>query len=813
LNLPVDRDQKRKGLSGLPQGLFAPFSCRLRLTEAELVDRFSKMPRTSRSGPGASVDALDNIDLDGMFADDGDALFDGLDIDLDNMDDITDGGNVQNENSTTTKAAMPPPQQSEAAAPELTRTRRKTKRKTKTPSFFEDEDDDIFEPPKKRKKTSKAASAAARKKAAKKASEDSVSVKSDKSLTKSKSKAKASVMMPPPSVRASPGQVAAAGQFGGRQKRGDSVTAKQKLAALEAKASKRASSVLGSSMSPSENALATKSSFCGLKPSKTLFYPFMPALPPEPSMKSRKVYPQVDSIYSSFMSQLHSAGKVPGGSEVKQSDPIFQIMQEALKDEKMNPNQDRNEMIRKAVGVVRRDISSLDARRLAEDWYAVCGLLQRQHDFLKRSAENMERWCKDNFSAKDFAAVFLRQDQQSVRTSLLKNFNLRELKVKLICSGFKAAKSLGPLVAALPAPYATPLEKISVKTKRRKVHAIVEPTTLIRPVVPAPPKPAPPVTYATMKPSNRRKQVADLLARTASNLDAVYSLRGDVRRQGLTRQESIVRKLIEEDKIPVIHTSAMWQWLEKSGYFGDLAETEIGWRLDEVRFPDPSITVSNGDRAATKRAISGLASTGDADYSLFDRLQSLLVEEETSDEEFEVTDHSTDEMVVLSVDDGSEMADLSSLSLEERTYIHLRRLGLSGNLVPPPASKAQNVEQEDGPTGIQSTGMLEKSTGSVGDEEVDRGNGASRRVKTDDTDDIVDIIDAMKSDLLQVSRLNNSRAKFLESLSRSSVLHLEGKTEEEAMLISKCQQLLKKSKELKAKNGKAKVADGLALPW
>ena len=51
------------------------------------------MARTSRNG-APNVDALDNLNLDDMFADGGDDLFDGLDMDLGNLDDIAGSNNA-----------------------------------------------------------------------------------------------------------------------------------------------------------------------------------------------------------------------------------------------------------------------------------------------------------------------------------------------------------------------------------------------------------------------------------------------------------------------------------------------------------------------------------------------------------------------------------------------------------------------------------------------------------------------------------------------------------------------------------------------
>ena len=62
------------------------------------------MTRTSQNGaPTASFDALDNIGIYDMFAEDGDDLFDGLDIDLQEMGGITN--NFEAEGATMDETA------------------------------------------------------------------------------------------------------------------------------------------------------------------------------------------------------------------------------------------------------------------------------------------------------------------------------------------------------------------------------------------------------------------------------------------------------------------------------------------------------------------------------------------------------------------------------------------------------------------------------------------------------------------------------------------------------------------------------------
>ena len=206
--------------------------------------------------------------------------------------------------------------------------------------------------------------------------------------------------------------------------------------------------------------------YCGMKLSNTLFYPFLPALPSEVTiMKSGKIYHLVDRMHTAFVKHLQSPpGITDAVKPSREVESVFQLMQEAYKEEKPalsddNGNVDsktsevaRASVVGNAIGALRKSIAQLEVPKLAVDWYAVCALLQRQHDFLKLNSENMERWCKDNFSQTDYEAVYLEQEGQDEqhqnqskkrkagemeKCSVLLSIGKREFRVKIHCTGFK----------------------------------------------------------------------------------------------------------------------------------------------------------------------------------------------------------------------------------------------------------------------------------------------------------------------------------------------------------------------------------------
>jgi len=793
------------------------------------------MARTSRNGaPAANVDALDNLNLDDMFADEGDALFDGLDIDLGNMDDLA---GASSEAKSSAAAPIHPPAPSASSPPEAddgsSTKRRKTKRKIKTPMLYEDEDDEYEEPKKKKKRaaskvtskkksTTKSSIAVA---AAAAATVDVTNVVAASAPPKAKGKARAaSVSMPPPTARS--GTVAAAGQFGGRQKRGTSVvlpkmSKNRALPMGDGSRPARATSVqLPTSMSQiyATHPGLQQGPFCGILPSNTLFYPFMPQLPSEPSFKHKKVVPAIDRIHTSFMSYLSAPpGKPPTGAGVipaTESDPIFELMAEAFKDEKPSADgssnaNDKNVTVGNAIGSLRRTISMFDRNNLAGDLLAVCALLKRQHDFLKQNAANMEKWCKGHLSEQDYASVYLPPKQKAKRKagdllgakSVLSTFKVREIKVLITCYGFKEPKS-GPPIATLPSSVVSDVNEAPSKAKKRKLAAGTTAKDATEASSPAAATPTTPATkhvvqYSEMRPVRRRKHVTDLISRTARDLESKYLQRLEDQKQLLDRQQNDLRKLVDEDKVIMPHTTGMWRWLEKSGHFGPIDDSNLQWRLEDNYSPDSQLAKSIRPSGVLKDPEEGRPKVDESNKTtVIQRLQSLLLvaDDDENDDESETSndDHLYD-------NDGEwwgdKVLDLSSLSGDERSFVHLCSIGL----VESSQLSKQKAKRELITLARPSTKFLS-----------DKKDGAKLP-----EDELGEIVQAMVSDLNQLNTLNMKRAGFIEEMARAEQ-QSEADSKREAILIAKCQQLMRKTKEMKAKHGKVKSSaknDELALPW
>jgi hypothetical protein len=824
------------------------------------------MARTSRGqAPAASVDALDNLNLDDMFAGDDMALLDGLDIDLDNMDDIAGMDDAKIE---PLAAQMEMDDESlleaEAEVQSPTSKRRKPKRKTKAPFFFDEDDDEYVDEKKKKKKGAKAVpkkKGTTKKASAPPPAPDSKQAPATTKTTKTKSRMSAA--MPPPLARGSsnstaPSHVAAAGQFGGRQKRGPnsgglpmSKSSKNKGSSVSSKSSNDTTSKLKSKASatpvaipppPAQaaeptlqqiQAMHAQNSYCGLLPSNTLFYPFMPTLPNEPSLKNRKLFPLMDRIYSSLMSHMSSTGKADNGiPRVGEMEAIYQLLHDAYKEEKpasTAPNSaqlppDKTEIVGTAIGSLRRTISLFDKDKLAGDLYGVCALLKRQHDFLKQNSANMEKWCKDNFTETDYASVYSPLKASRKRKSsdapaavpvpppsILASFEASLLRVKIVCTGFKDPKSSGPLMAQLPPlflPQGMGVKANSVErpkpptkpTKKRKLSTPAEPKP--PPAVKVEPVPKEAPTYTQMKPGRRRKALAELISRVAKDIESKLLQRVDDGHVSIERQQSDMLKLASEDEGLTMQTSGMWNWVDKSGYFGTCSEEELRRRFNGVR---SHVSEQHGSHvpSGAGQIFPGQKPQQVADESLVDRLQSLLVEEETEDsngDDGDEDDKVEDDLYLDNSDSypASQLADLSSLSLDERLFLHVRSVGLADSLIlPESTSSRESISQ---PT--------------------DNGFRRDERIKSLPTvvDDLDETIDAMTNDLDKLAGLNNLRADFLESVASSNFLSADEwkrKSDEEANAITRFQNLLKKTKETKVKNGKPKALknDANALPW
>ena len=817
---------------------------------------------------------LDLLDLDDMFNDDGDQLFEGLDIELDGMGDII--SNEKKEKPPPVAAAPPPAAAARrAGGPRTKRTnpmlekaaeedddgttpkRRKTKRKSKAPSAFDDDEFIVDEQPKKKRKAALKA-----KKATEPITKTKRKKKSETEVT-TPPPAASPALPPPPTVLAASTSmaskakssgptvsVAAAGQFGGRVKRGSasSMGGSTKVKRRLKKAATAAAAAGGETETPGGIAVAPKPdkpdtikppkpepTFGGLAPSRQLFYPFLESVPPEPTMQKRKAYPVLDRINSALTSQIASS---PNATQQPPTQPprpgvpteesaIFKLMLETYEGndkDKQAFTAEKRAALLKGIPVMRDMIHGLDKPRLVGDVFSMCWLLTRQYNFIKQSLDNMKNWCKDEFNEEDYSATY----DPPVEKPKHSKWKSPVVKLKISFNGYKEPKGTPPLIGVLPpivvdaasvsrASFAITAAAVAeaklkaaeskrsaiptvkttavtaTKTKKKKEKASGKPTkakTLVVATATAPavvPTSVVARTYTGSSPQARRQQIMEKVAKLALQLENAQ------------QTEHTIGKLDpipEED--PPLHTARMWDFLQKAGFYKHPPSKRLGLRSPEVN--------PRGVFLPVPTKIRGRESKEDkfSQDSLFDRLQSLLVEENIDDNENEDSDSDDDSLDFLEDDDDDDdgfdfkraeedtdenddrnvgLADLSKLSIEERTFIQLASAGLIRKSLFPVVELAVSSDDED-------------------EDENDEVEN-----------DMVNVIGKMSSDLSAITAMNNARVSYLETATAGpDLLYKKQIEEEQAALIAKCQNLIKRNRE-KAKKAKQKKDDNLNLPW
>ena len=568
--------------------------------------------------------------------------------------------------------------------------------------------------------------------------------------------------------------------------------------------------------------------FGGLTPSNTFYYPFLKSVPAESSinMQKRKNYPLLDKMTSTLTYHTANVSKKLDTEtfDVTEDSPIFKLMFETYgrdnrDKQKPLPNKDA---LRRGISHLRTIIAESDKNDLARDIVGICGLLTREHNFLSQTLDNMKTWCKNEFDNEKYKETY----QSPVEELKISKWKCPVVRVQITCSGYKGTKNK-PLFAILPTlvlpvpkaklfqssssvaaskfgavelkksvlvtsssiPSSTfSITSSSITNKKKRREKTINTNKLKFPMLASPVSaPPPPKTYADSTPLLRRQQIIERISQLALELENTQ------------QKENMVGRLdpIPEEE-PHLHTTRMWEWLQSTGFYTNSLASK---RLAAIRFPDihsrkPSLSIPS--------VIQGVVETTHqvSSDSLFDRLQSLLIEEDVDNEDSDTSDYDEedsldfldddedtyelkkDDAEIIIADDSVNLnfADVSSLSIEERTFIQLSHAGL--------IKKSLYLEAD---LVVSST---EKRDGRQNNE---RG--------------LDNIIDEMSTDLARLTSTNNCRISFLETATAdANICYSKQIKNDEATVIAKCQSLLKRSKE-KAKKAKQKKDDNLNLPW
>lgn len=785
------------------------------------------MARTSRKDP--SLNALDDLDLDGMFEGGQDGLFDELGMDLGDLGDITNDsklggppvpkglddmqfdllGDIGVDDGVTASPVVEP--------------RKKSKRRAKrTPKGSPlDTDDEDEEPLKKkpRRYTKKNNKATTKKSKADKTEADA----SPPATIKGKSKTKASSGSPAIERGISQGSmVAAAGQFGGRHKRGNypplsrstskaskskaapaatvlspatttaktttakastTKTATAKTATTKiSKAAAAAAAATAEPIPPPNTAKRNRSMtelskpletlFCGLLPSETIFYPFMPAIPAEPSMKKcNKHYPHLEKLNTSL------AATIPGPDS---DDALLKL----LMFHDPVPTKEKKLLMAASITSARKAAEGMDRQKLVTDLHAVSTLVKRQHDFLAQSLENMQRWCKGSFTGDDYRAVYGGVKPKPVLAQLTSPY----VRVRVKCNGFKEPKMATALIAHVPQPGTAlkqPTSHSSSATTKKKRESAASSSD----------KPAAPeaiLHYVDLPPNGRRQRITEILTKHAQILEAKQGEMDESRRKTLEKQYQALQKVVDDDDLVAVNTMTLWKWIDKAGYLSDYAEQDIRDLLVYQPVVDEESLLWEESPATTKAK--------PIQDSLYDRLSSLLVDVEVDDNDDDDSDNDSDDDEENSLGSMFEstnelkgadeaLLDISKLSIEQKAYLHLRAAGLVDEGLRPPENKD-------------------------GREEVEKRADGNRGEEIAEFDSLVW---RMKADLLRMDRMNNARTGFIESSAKADLeltKHAKRQDERYSQMLTKFNQILKKQKENKrSARQKLPKKDEDWVPW
>jgi cell division septation protein DedD len=745
----------------------------------------------------ASVETLDDLNLDDMF-DGNDNFFDGLDIDLDGIGGIAHSNRRSSSGSTALEPSSHFQQDNDAmrfdsllggseeqALPGSTAallanagqpSRRTTKRTIKSTSrgLYDDGDED-FDLSKKRKRSTNVAAGKKKQGAAKSTAATKKTQASKKKGTK---------------IKATSSQSSLATSFDerstGRGNASDTSSSKGK----KMKRTVSSASSQGAAGNPS----------CGLSPSTT-FYPFMPTIPTEPSLKkSSRLFSVLNPVYSASIAPAMSNAPP---TNIPETDAIYKLL---LTDDQPPAAgsagvnlEARHRALSSAIQQARNTVSNANKARLVSDLQALSLLVKRQFEFLNQSLDNMERWSRSKFSEKDQIAVYGTGGNKGKSSGDsgpgFAMFRTPILKVKIKCSGFKPPKQ-SQLLAKLPlsqTPYAAVATKTEKSAKKRRASPTTSATSADTKPASAPvgkPDEAAVVPYAKLEPWQRRHRITEAMAQRAYQLDMRHSERVEKRRKRLQRRDLELKKIVEDDLTHLPNTSALWKWIEKSDYFAEYSNEDIDdvlqdlWEseIDEEDVLPPRPKTWPQDSSLKKKS---------AETMLF-RLQSLLVDvgSDSEDDEGE-EEYAVDPWDSKGIESSTRVTfDMSDFTLEERAYIHLRAAGVVKDDLP-----LQVFEREGRGIEDQTSKTLE-----------------------DKRNDIDEVIQLMQTSLAGQVRTNNERVAFLDSTARAHAAELaveKRKREKETLLIAKYNQLVKKQKDSKRTTARQKTTkkDEDWVPW
>ena len=368
---------------------------------------------------------------------------------------------------------------------------------------------------------------------------------------------------------------------------------------------------------------------------------------------------------------------------------------------------------------------NIDKSVLIGELRSLLDKVKRQRSFLTKQMCQMTSWCKENFN--DTQNRFQSSDFFESSSNYAHSVGVSKdvvddiinithpitssLKVKITCIGFKNP-DMAPLDAIM-----TPSQErsallmscgVPIIKKRMKPLPLVMKTAILRKKIHKPPplRPAPkPVNPTNPKPIVVKKKKHTFKDKSAVEKHKIVTeilkerslmfeqkvLKADTERQReINYRNEKLAYIIDQHTYRDMATDQFWEMAPLFAYWDEKSKEEIDNDLSTIWQPELPKRAMLWSEPPTPVIIKSdnteKSANAKEESSLFDRLQSLLVEEEDSDED-EQSNYSDDEEI--SDDDSiseiqsrdhknatSGLVDLSELSLDQRTYIHLRSINL-----------------------------------------------------------------------------------------------------------------------------------------
>lgn len=464
------------------------------------------------------------------------------------------------------------------------------------------------------------------------------------------------------------------------------------------------------------------------------FYPFMDTSPNgfEPL---HTIYPNLYRIFSSSSPE----GATTSSQQNENANPILNLLYNFVGTEveisqgQFDPN-DEKSLKTRDIHVLADEASinksknymseNIEKKVLVQELRSLLDKVKSQRAFLTKQTCQMTHFCKDNFngaqngvpSSPDFFASTADYAQsvgvsQHVIGKVINAANpiALSLKVKIKCVGFKKPDT-APLDAVMIPMKGTNPSLVSCGVPIIQAQKKARPTLTKRPSVrkkkeksappPPPPrpilkpkKPAKPYvvkikkrTFDEKSPEEKHKIIAKILKEKSAAFEQ-HVVKADAKRQReLKARNEKLAGIIDQHTDREMASDQFWEMVPLFAYWDEKSKEEIDNDLSTVWQPELSKRAMQWSEPPTpvimKSQKSENSLSAKQDVSLFNRLQSLLVDEGESDEEDESNDENNGE--VSDDDSPSEVesrdqrnrrlgfVDLSGLSLDQRAYIHLR---------------------------------------------------------------------------------------------------------------------------------------------